>query len=68
MKAPVVPAAHGDWPVKPNPPSVPGREGVGPVGKPGMTVGPPAPVDASMDEVRRGALKPCIVLDLGTGR
>ncbi|MEU6380774.1 alcohol dehydrogenase catalytic domain-containing protein, partial [Streptomyces sp. NPDC046909] len=24
-------AAHGDWPVKPRPPFIPGHEGVGPV-------------------------------------
>ena len=28
-------AAHGDWPVKPNPPFVPGHEGIGVVEKPG---------------------------------
>lgn len=34
-------AAHGDWPVKPTPPFVPGHEGVGPVEK----VGPGVPAD-----------------------
>ncbi|HKS46907.1 MAG TPA: alcohol dehydrogenase AdhP [Amycolatopsis sp.] len=29
-------AAHGDWPVKPNPPFVPGHEGIGVVEKPGQ--------------------------------
>ncbi len=31
-------AAHGDWPVKPNPPFVPGHEGVGPVERVGAGV------------------------------
>src|SRR6266545_4754253 len=31
-------AAHGDWPVKPNPPFVPGHEGVGPVERVGYGV------------------------------
>lgn len=33
-------AAHGDWPVKPNPPFIPGHEGVGTIVKlgPGVTV------------------------------
>jgi propanol-preferring alcohol dehydrogenase len=31
-------AAHGDWPVKPNPPFVPGHEGIGPVEKVGYGV------------------------------
>src|SRR6266540_4414305 len=31
-------SAHGDWPVKPNPPFVPGHEGVGPVERVGYGV------------------------------
>jgi propanol-preferring alcohol dehydrogenase len=31
-------AAHGDWPVKPNPPFIPGHEGVGYVAKAGKSV------------------------------
>jgi len=31
-------AAHGDWPVKPNPPFIPGHEGVGPVERVGPGV------------------------------
>jgi propanol-preferring alcohol dehydrogenase len=31
-------AAHGDWPVKPNPPFIPGHEGVGPVERVGQGV------------------------------
>jgi propanol-preferring alcohol dehydrogenase len=31
-------AAHGDWPVKPNPPFIPGHEGVGYVAKAGKNV------------------------------
>ncbi|CAL9649630.1 L-threonine 3-dehydrogenase [Streptomyces sp. enrichment culture] len=31
-------AAHGDWPIKPDPPFVPGHEGVGPVEKLGEGV------------------------------
>jgi len=31
-------AAHGDWPVKPNPPFIPGHEGVGPVERVGYGV------------------------------
>ena len=31
-------AAHGDWPVKPNPPFIPGHEGVGPVERVGEGV------------------------------
>ncbi|MBX3172360.1 MAG: zinc-dependent alcohol dehydrogenase [Candidatus Eremiobacteraeota bacterium] len=38
-------AAHGDWPVKPNPPFIPGHEGVGEVVEVGKSVGGVKPGD-----------------------
>lgn len=61
-------AAHGDWPVKPTPPFVPGHEGVGVVEKLGEGVTHLSVGRESIDAVLRGEIKARIVFDLGTGR